>query len=85
MTNEQAIKILKARHGDLIRGLLLNISVADINIDLKTAYSMAIQALEKQTPKLSGCYLCDDTSNSRYFKNKRYNYCPYCSQKLDWS
>ena len=45
----------------------------------------AINILEKEIPKISGCDICDDTSNSRYYKNNKYRYCPYCGQKLEWS
>ena len=43
---------------------------------------LIVIACEKQIPKIKGCYICDDTSNSRYYENNKYNYCPYCGQKL---
>lgn len=45
---------------------------------------VAIEALEKQIPRISGCYICNDTSNSRYYENQKYQYCPYCGQKIKW-
>ena len=48
------------------------------------ALGRAIKMVEKEIPKISGCRICDDTSNSRYFENHGYEYCPYCGQKLDW-
>ena len=45
---------------------------------------VAIEALEKQIPRISGCYICNDTSNSRYYENEKYQYCPYCGQKIKW-
>lgn len=44
----------------------------------------AIKALERQTPKLSNCKICDDTSNSRYYRNQGYKHCPHCGQKLEY-
>lgn len=41
-----------------------------------------VVALEKQESKISGCDICNDTSNSRYYENKKYSYCPHCGQKL---
>ena len=76
MTNvKKAIEILKER----------SLFIADINLDAQISYKLAIDALEKEIPKISGCDICNDTSNSRYYKNNKYRYCPYCGQKLEWS
>lgn len=75
MTNvKKAIEILKER----------SLFIADINLDAQISYKLAIDALEKEIPKISGCDICNDTSNSRYYKNNKYRYCPYCGQKLEW-
>lgn len=42
------------------------------------------EALLKQRPQVAGCRICNDTSNSRYYENHKYNYCPHCGQRLRW-
>lgn len=48
----------------------------------KFSACQAISALEKQIPKMAGCEICNDTSNSRYYKNSSYRFCPHCGQLL---
>ena len=57
----------------------------DYNNYARQVVRLAIEALEKQIPKVAGCDICNDTSNWRYYRNKKYKYCPNCGQKLDWS
>ena len=31
----------------------------------------------------SGCYICNDTSNDRYYHNQGYKFCPHCGNELE--
>lgn len=47
---------------------------------------MAINAFQKyysnELGNIEGCYICLDTSNDRYYKNKEYKFCPHCGSSL---
>lgn len=62
------------------------------------ALGLAVEALEKQVPQrvIFGddeqddiyCPVCKfalSTVDDHEYESTFYNYCPYCSQKLDWS
>ena len=94
MTNEEAIKILKAA-----------ISEVEWNypLDYAIAIETATQALEKQIPKKvkrefvteGGCITCFETDVcpvcGNYFyiedlgQTMYYSFCPDCGQALDWN
>ena len=81
MKIERAIEILKAR----IK------FVAEVNIDTKIAYKMAIESLEKQIPSKveegteGGLdWYCKCGTYLALTKNKEIKYCINCGQKLDW-
>ena len=81
MKIERAIEILKVR----------NKFVADDNIDIKTAYKMSIESLEKQIPSKveegteGGLdWYCKCGTYLSRTKNKEIKYCINCGQKLDW-
>lgn len=62
--------------------------VAEVNLDSKLAFKVAIEALEKQIPKkpdLDGgvyCPCCLHEFKSHYDETR---YCPNCGQAIDWS
>lgn len=76
MEIEKAIKILKGRKE----------FVADINIDTKIAYKMAIESLEKGIPKKvtheGFCPICK--TQFPMYPPTLNKYCSNCGQKLDW-
>ena len=80
ISTKRAIEILKARSE----------FVADINIDAKTAYKMAISALEKQIPKTVGetlgdyenIYYCDRCGRNLRYEHQKY--CEDCGGKQGW-
>ena len=81
MEIERAVEILKVR----------NEFVADINIDAKISYKMAIESLEKQIPSKveegteGGLdWYCKCGAYLSLTKNKEIKYCINCGQKLDW-
>lgn len=81
MKIERAIEILKAR----------NEFVADINIDAKISYKMAIESLEKQIPSkvkesTEGGFdwYCKYGTYLAPTKCKEIKHCISCGQKLDW-
>lgn len=50
------------------------------------AYLMGLQKAKELTQaeqKECGCYICNDTSNDRYYRNKKYRYCPHCGCNLN--
>lgn len=81
MEIQRAIEVLRGR----------NKFVADINMDAKIAYKMAMESLEKQIP----CKVEDGTEGGfdwyctcgtylAPLKCREMNYCISCGQKLDW-
>lgn len=67
-------------------------------LDYAIAFEEAIKALEKQIPKkvvfgydeqddiyCPVCKFAFATVDDHEYENTFYNYCPHCSQKLDWS
>ncbi len=76
MKIERAIEILKEREK----------FIADININGKTAYKMAKEALGKQIPKkvddMNCCPICNTYGKDD--NEVEGNYCPNCGQRLDW-
>lgn len=74
MTTEEAIAILK--------------NPKSMMSDVIDAQDIAIEALEKQTPKkpVWQAYNCCPMCKAQVFYILRnYNYCPNCGQALDWS
>lgn len=80
MEVKNAIRILKSRSE----------FVADINIDAKIAYKMAIETLEKQIPekpiqqnnKVNNWYECGKCDHIVSEITDRY--CPHCGGKIEW-
>lgn len=73
--------------------------VADVNLDSKLAFKLAIEALEKQIPKkpkaIKGdfstyydCPCCSQyiatVSDGELCSGKKHIYCPVCGQRLLW-
>lgn len=84
MTNEEAIMWQKLN--------FLVDSGGDTCETYFEAQKMAIEALEKQTPKKlrlttsqKMCSSCGKQITSIGCTKPRYNYCKYCGQRIDWS
>jgi len=71
MTEREAIVILSSMK---LVGIRLG------KTQMRESVLLGIKALDKQIAKSYGCAICADTSNSRYYDNQKYKYCPDCVQ-----
>lgn len=87
MTNEEAIDFINNKIQIDVR------FCSDDNInETKTALTLAIEALEKQTPKrvksyktFGGCPVCGYVLNFELVNKYGIKHCPECGQALDFS
>lgn len=89
MTEIEAIEELKYDCNELGKAIPCDTSWGS---SFENAYSMAIQALEKQIAKKPRfyafnyyCSVCDNLVGNNEFEWRRFKYCDTCGQKLDWS
>lgn len=98
MTENEAVKLMlneivcinTADHNECERDCASCSLVKDTD-KLLEAYKMAIQALEKQTPKKplrDYCWHCPNCEEETYwdtdYGQQKFRYCHNCGQKIDW-
>lgn len=44
---------------------------------------VAKRIIQERQKANKGCYVCNDTSNDRYYRNQGYKYCPHCGALIN--